>query len=209
MLLTKQKNQLLQIMTDRNIFPHHVFKHDSAQDFFEIKFRDGPFFFQITPHEGNLGDFNILSLPKIGRTEIWGHSWLGVTTLFADWSEEIREELQTPDLWAQFESTAQIFAAPAAPDEKFTNHELRELQSQLRAAEAKLTTSGLPEAAILALTAALRDAAPKAETMTKKDWQNMVVGAVVSTLTGLALSADHVQAVYQILKATFTGWLLH
>ena len=83
------------------------------------------------------------------------------------------------------------------------------MQSQLRAAEAKLTTSGLPEAAILALTAALRDAAPKAETMTKKDWQNMVVGAVVSTLTGLALSADHVQAVYQILKATFTGWLLH
>ena len=45
--------------------------------------------------------------------------------------------------------------------------------------------------------------------MTKKDWQKMVVGAVVSTLTGLALSPDHVQTVYQILKATFTGWLLH
>ena len=134
-------------------------------------------------------------------------NWENVQQLFVSWADSLKDEIDTPDLWAEAATTAQLFAAPAAADEKFTNHELRELQSQLHAAEIKLATSGLPEAAIRELTAAIRESATKAETMSKKDWQIIFVGTIVTTISGL--SPEHVQTVYQILKATFTGWLLH
>lgn len=214
MLLKKQLNTLLSILNKHHLpvleftlvsEPRFQLKHNSSDFEYSIYanthvFEDfkGGFFTSFKP--------DIYHSPTPAYNEP-PSSWEGVVKEFEKWAVTLQEELELPDLWAEVAATAQIFAVPAAADEKFTDHELRELQSQLRAAEAKLAASGLPEAAIRELTAAIRETATKAETMSKKDWQIIFVGTIVTAISGL--SPEHVQTVYQILKATFSGWLLH
>lgn len=56
--------------------------------------------------------------------------------------------------------------------------------------------------------AAVQEAGTKAERFTKKEWQAMFIGSMISAMTSLAMTPDSVQVVYQILKTTFTGLFL-
>lgn len=212
MLLTKQKNELLKIMTDRNISPLHVIKKDDQANLFEIKFIGKPFFFKIKPNESSrIGEFTVESRPGNSAFNAWdGESWNGVISDFKQWADEIAEEIQTPDLWAEAAKTAQLFAPTAEPsDDKFTRTELAEVHGQLRLLQQSFTASALPEAAKQKLIELTETAAVKAEGLTKKDWQNWIIGGFISSITALALNPTQAGEVLKLVKAAFGGLFLH
>jgi len=212
MLLTKQKNELLRVLTDRNISPNHVSKHDGEPNLFEIRFLDGPFYFRVTPIENSLiGEFEVDCRPKNGPSSAWdGESWTGVLSDFKRWANEIQEEIQTPDLWAEAVKTAQLFAPTATPsDDKYTRVELAEVQGQLRLLQQSFAASALPEAAKAKLGELTQIAAEKAESFTKKDWQSWFIGSIIGHITTSVLSSDQAHLVYTLVKAAFGGLFLN
>ena len=122
----------------------------------------------------------------------------------------MREEIDTPDLWAEATKTAQLFAPTAEPsDDKFTRTELAEVQGQLRLLQLSFTASALPEAAKQKLIKLTETAAVKAEGFTKKDWQGWFIGSIISSITALAMNPTQAQEVYRLVKAAFGGLFLH
>ena len=211
MLTKKRKNELLQIMTDRNIFPHHVNKEDSRADLFEIRFIKGPFFFRIKPNDASMiGEFIVNCQPGSSAFSVWeGESWDGVTSGFKQWADAIQEEIDTPDFWAEAAKTAQLFTGTAeAPDDKFTRSELAEVQGQLRQLQQSFAAAALPEAARQKLMELTEIAAVKAEGLTRKDWQNWIIGGFISAITGLMLNPTQAGEVLKLVKAAFGGLFL-
>lgn len=128
--------------------------------------------------------------------------------MFIAWLAIVKEEFETPDLWAEAQSNARLFVSSSAtPNEMFSDHELRELQGQIRRIEQGIITLGLPAHAQKALLESIKEAPDKATRFTKKEWQGWFIGAVVSQVTNLALSPEHVSAVAQLFKSAFVGLL--
>lgn len=136
--------------------------------------------------------------------------WGAVLQIFEIWLNVIKEELDTPDLWAEATKTAQLFAGTAeAPDDKFTRTELAEVQGQLRQLQQSFAAATLPEAARQKLIELTETAAVKAEGLTKKDWQNWIIGGFISSITSLALNPTQASEVLKLVKAAFGGLFLH
>ncbi|TGE18950.1 hypothetical protein [Hymenobacter elongatus] len=144
------------------------------------------------------------------NSAVEAESWEVVIDYFAGWAERLVEELDTPDLWAEAAKTAQLFAGTTEPtDDKFTRQELAEVQGQLRLLQQSFATAALPEAARQKLSNLTADAAIKAETLTKKDWQNWILGGFISAITSLALNPTQAGEVLKLVKAAFGGLFLH
>ena len=94
-------------------------------------------------------------------------------------------------------------------DDKFTRTELAEVQSQLRLLQQSFTTAALPEAARQKLIELTQTAAVKAEGLTKKDWQNRLIGGFISAIASCALNPTQAGEVLKLVKAAFGGLFLH
>ncbi|WP_092740087.1 hypothetical protein [Hymenobacter psychrophilus] len=152
-------------------------------------------------------------MPGIGntirRTKKAAKTWADIQEYFIRWTQIIREELDTPDLWAEATKTAQLFTGTTeAPDDKFNRHELAEVQAQLRQLQQSFAAAAFPEPARQKLIELTKTAAVKAEGLTKKDWQNWIIGGFISAITGLALNPTQASEVLKLVKAAFGGLFL-
>lgn len=136
--------------------------------------------------------------------------WEETVQFFKRWLPWAKEEIEAVDLWAEATKTAQLFIPTATPsDDKFTRVELAEAQGQLRLLQQSFAASALPETARQKLIELTQTAAVKAEGLTKKDWQNWIIGGFISSITALALNPTQAAEVLKLVKAAFGGLFLH
>lgn len=137
-------------------------------------------------------------------------NWDKLLEDFKRWLKWVKDEIATPDLWAEAAKTAQLFAPTSTPtDDKFTRTELAEVQGQLRLLQQSFTSAALPEAAQQKLIELTQTAAVKAEGLTKKDWQNWIIGGFISAIASCALNPTQAAEVLKLVKAAFGGLFLH
>lgn len=212
MFLKQQRNILFDALTQRG-FSIEQLKEISTSESYSISYKSEPqLFFRISPFDST--QYWVVARPGIdfqpeqssGRFENWNALGHG----FIKWANLLRQEVDVPDLWAEAIKTAQLFAPTAEPsDDKFTRTELAEVQGQLRLLQLSFTASALPEAAKQKLIELTETAAVKAEGLTKKDWQNWIIGGFISAITGLALNPTQAGEVLKLVKAAFGGLFLH
>lgn len=212
MLYKTHRNQLFQLVHEVELDPNY-FEEQVSGIHWVLQTRDARFRFVI--EQGNSSaPYMISTVPGIGKTirqtRRSAKSWIEIKENFAKWLDIIREELTAPDLWAEAAKTAQLFAPSATPsDDKFTRAELAEVQGQLRQLQQSFTAAALPEAARQQLIELTQTAAVKAEGLTKKEWQNWIIGGFVSAITGLMLNPTQAAEVLKLVKAAFGGLFLH
>jgi hypothetical protein len=212
MFLKQQRNSFFEILQANGI-PSNIVKEGISNESYIISCSEVPnTFFRATPFAH--GGYWIIARPGIkGRPEKSEHhaeDWRGLLSDFRFWGRLLKEELDTPDLWAEAAKTAQLFATTTTPsDDKFTRAELAEVQGQLRQLQQSFTTAALPEAARQKLIELTQTAAVKAEGLTKKDWQNWIIGGFISAITALSLNPTQAADVLKLVKAAFGGLFLH
>ncbi len=208
MLNKPKRDELFRILVEKGISLHLLAEPIEAHDLYELRFKENPCFFRLTPHGNPLGiNYNVESMPRTEVPNPVGFNWQGAKANFSKWADDMSLELESPDLWVK---TAQLFAPTAAPsDDKFTRTELAEVQGQLRLLQLSFTQAALPEAAKQKLIELTETAAVKAEGLTKKDWQNWIIGGFISAITGLALNPTQAGEVLKLVKAAFGGLFLH
>ena len=213
LFLNIQRNELLAILVSHG-FNANDFKEYDIKDRYQIRPTSRTdLYFEAQPTVGN--GYWILARPGVGYLS--GESsrtpcdyWERLTEEFDTWAERLEDEINAPDLWAEAVKTAQLFAPTAEPsDDKFTRAELAEVQGQLRLLQLSFTQAALPEAAKQKLIELTEAAAVKAEGLTKKDWQNWIIGGFISAITGLALNPAQAGEVLKLVKAAFGGLFLH
>lgn len=209
MLLKKQRNELFTLLQKAELNPH-LFKIESDEYSYTLTYPEDDYFFSIS--EGNSDDLSIEMRPGIEKpfTEVTLDKWDSAKNYFVYWTKALHEEVHAPDLWAEAAKNAELFAPTAEPaDHKFTRTELAEVQGQLRLLQLSFTQAALPEAAKQKLIELTQTATAKAEGLTKKDWQNWIIGGFISAITGLALNPTQAGEVLKLVKAAFGGLFLH
>lgn len=78
----------------------------------------------------------------------------------------------------------------------------------MRLLQQSFTAAALPETTRHRLIELTQTAAVKAEGLTKKDWQNWIIGGFISAITALSLNPTQAADVLKLVKAAFGGLFL-
>jgi len=207
MLLRKQSNFLYQKLTENGLQPTDFNIHETVKSY-TLELKGTHFRFHIAQKKTGF-DLDIIPHDTVTLDQNW-YDWDEIEDCFSEWAHALGEDATTPDLWAEAAKTAQLFAPTSTPtDDKFTRTELAEVQGQLRLLQQSFTTAALPEAARQKLIELTQTAAVKAEGLTKKDWQNWLIGGFISAIASLALNPTQAGEVLKLVKAAFGGLFLH
>jgi len=207
MLLKKQRNELYTILVGENLNPND-FEEIINENDYGLARNNSKFWFHITNGDkySKIEFFPKIKLKK--DDEQIGVTWEEAIPYFTEWVGILGEEYNTPDLWKEAKENSKLFALnEEAPNEMFSAAELRQLEGQVRLLSQQLSSLGLPAHAQKLLTETVEQIPQKATRLTKEEVRGWFMSAVVTQVTTLALSPEHVAAIGHLLKTTFMGIL--
>lgn len=134
------------------------------------------------------------------------YSWQYMIPRISRWLEEVKRDLETPDLWAELRREAELLGAnfdgvtentPFTPDEqKVIAGRLQELAEHTR------HTYSLSEAQMRVLDGKLDYLVKAAGRLGRIDWRNVFAGAIVSFILTEALPPEAVRDMILVLSQT-------
>jgi hypothetical protein len=146
----------------------------------------------------------------VGESEKWPGGlptfWIEVERRVRAWAKEVKEDVDTPDLWAELQREREILTGARYDDVEnspFTSDEQAAIAEHLQQTKECVTrTYSLSDAQILHLEAKLDDIAAAAGRMGRKDWTLLVSGALLGSFVQGILPPE---AVHDILRMTLEG----
>ena len=221
MLLKSQRNQLFKNFTIKGL-QHIDFIETSGDGWYSINSNvESNIFFRIEQIQSKNkasryiirrrpGNYQTADTTHVEEATSWengGH--YDVLSPFRTWTEIVKRQTEAPDLWLESTKAVQLFESATEPDdEKFTIAELGALHGQLRMLGLLFKDSELLQEYQTELAKLTQLVAVKAETFTKKDWQNWVKGAFVSIMVSLELSEAQAQELLALVRLAFGGLFL-
>lgn len=128
-----------------------------------------------------------------------GIEWPQLMDELATWADEVRYEMNTPDLWAELKRVPQVLAASQTTDASnapFSPNEQSEISGKLD--EIKKLVRGrfeLTDEQFAVIDERLDDAEEASKRLGRKDWILMFYGAVTSTFMTDAVPPNVIQTV--------------
>jgi hypothetical protein len=111
------------------------------------------------------------------------HSWQTITTRISGWLEEVKRDLETPDLWAELQREGQLLDATSEDvieNTPFTPDEQTEIAARLQAlAEYARRAYSLSAVQTRALHTQLDYLNIAARRLGRKDWLNVCAGVIL------------------------------
>lgn len=148
--------------------------------------------------EGDPGHYTATAV--IGEGPPWpfeSYSWANVEERVRRWAEQVKEDVNTPDLWAGLQREREILAGGRYEDvenTRFTSDEQAEIAEQVRQIkEFVKKTYSLSEPQMLSLEAKLETIEAAAGRIGRKDWQLLFYGVMFSVIVGGLLPPEAVQ----------------
>jgi hypothetical protein len=144
----------------------------------------------------------------VGDARDWPYevySWQTLMTRVSRWLEEVKHDLETPDLWAELQREAEMLGgASNEPNENtpFTREEQKEIAGRLRElAEHLSRTHSLSEPELQVLNAKLDYLVDAASRVGRIDWRNAFVGVALSYILGAAFPPESARSIFQTFVA--------
>ena len=221
MLLKSQSNQLFEILSENGLEPLD-FTKSQGENWYQLEFSDSAktLWFEVKQKEADEQGRNYtitklpgqspnLDKPTIAKEGYWSNGGYGVVPEFKEWARAVKKEAAAPDLWAESTKALQLFTSSEAPAaDRFMTSELGAVQGQLRMLGQSFSASELPEGAKQKLAEICQTAMIKAETFTKRDWQNWIAGAFANAVAALELDESQRQEVVALVRLAFGGLFL-
>lgn len=176
---------------------------------FELGNDDGDSPFRIK-HKWSLSCFTIRSEGAysvasyvVGDGPEWPLGALGWQTIIArisSWLDDVKRDLETPDLWADLQREAKLLGAmpwDVTENTPFTSDEQNEIATQLQAwAEQAQRTYSLTAAQMQAVDAKLNYLVNAARRLDRKDWLNACVGAILGYILIASLPPEAARGMF-------------
>jgi hypothetical protein len=187
-----KRNQIVEAIQTAGLDPRHFDLEDDGSQA-RIKHKWSPSCFTIRS-QGMGYDVSYV----VGDGMEWpasAYSWQTIPTRICSWLEEVKRDLETPDLWVELQREAQLLSGTISDDvienTLFTLDEQKEVAARLRAlAEHARRTYSLTAAQMQALDAKLDYLANAARRLGRKDWVNVCAGAILSYVLTASLPPE-------------------
>ncbi len=123
------------------------------------------------------------------------YTWQSLVARISRWLEEVKRDLEMPDMWAELRRDSQLLfgadSGDVAENRPFTQAEQNEIAARLQAlAEHARRTYSLSAAQMRALDTKLDYLADAARRLGRKDWLNVCAGAVFGYILDASLSPE-------------------
>lgn len=135
----------------------------------------------------------------VGDSAVWPYSpssWASLMPRVSRWLEEVKRDLETPDLWAEFQREAKLLEAGSdavTENRPFTPTEQREIAARLQElAKYARETYSLSRVQTKALDAKLDYLVDASNRLGRKDWLTVFVGAILGYIVAAALPPESV-----------------
>jgi hypothetical protein len=133
----------------------------------------------------------------VGDGQPWrydAYSWQAVMRKVEPWLNDVKGDLETPDLWAELQREAELLDAGSggpADNTPFTLDEQKEIAERLRQiADDTKNTYSLSEAQVRALNAQVDYLVDAAGRLGHTDWRAVVISAMLSFVLSTALPPE-------------------
>ena len=138
--------------------------------------------------------------------------WAAVTELVGYWAKDVKEDVDTPDLWAELQREREALTVGPYDDAEntpFTLAEQAEIAEQLRQIKnfAKVTYT-LSEAQMASLDEKLDMIQAAAGRIGRKDWQILVIGVMSTLIIDRLLPPEAVQHIFATVLQALTHLFL-
>ncbi|THD68420.1 MAG: hypothetical protein E7813_10340 [Bradyrhizobium sp.] len=140
----------------------------------------------------------------VGDASAWPYSpggWESLMPRVSRWLEEVKRDLETPDLWAEFQREAKLLEAGSnavTENRPFTPKEQREIAARLQElAKYEKETYPLSPVQTKALDAKLDYLIDASNRLGRKDWLTVFVGAILGYILTAALPPESVHGLLQ------------
>lgn len=141
--------------------------------------------------EGNPGHYNGTAV--VGDAPPWpseSYSWGKVEERVQGWAEDVKRDVDTPDLWAELQRELELVTSARYDDIEntpFTPDEQAEIAEQLRQLKDFLKEKyALSEAQTLSLEARFDDLEAAAGRIGRKDWRLLFLGGILTLVVGVS-----------------------
>jgi hypothetical protein len=138
-------------------------------------------------------------------------SWEAVMRSASSWLDELKRDLETPDLWAELQSESALLVAESnedADNTPFSSSEREDIAARLHAfAEEAEQVYALSEVQMSYLNARLDYLVAAADRLGRIDWRNALLGAIIAFLLTAAIPPDSARDIfYMLLRAIIHLW---
>jgi hypothetical protein len=146
-------------------------------------------------------------------TELTAYSWSKHLERFGRWAVAVKNDMETPDLWAELLQQTQLLGSasddglentPFTPDERA--EVARQLNEFRQRAKAEYSLSATQSEDLDSKVDYLVDAADR---LGRKDWLNACMGALVGYFLATALSPDASRKIFLMLLDNVAGFFGH
>jgi hypothetical protein len=208
-LVKWKRNDLFKAITEGGLDPREcTFDYDDAGG--RITHVPSESYFLI---EGDIGNYNATAV--VGENPPWpseSFSWTKVEKRVRRWAEEVKHDVDTPDLWAQLQRERQALTVSRYEDAEntpFSPAEQAEIAEQLRQIKnfAKVTYT-LSEAQMASLDEKLDMIQAAAGRIGRKDWQILVIGVMSTLIIDRLLPPEAVQHIFATVLQALTHLFL-
>jgi hypothetical protein len=144
---------------------------------------------------GNAGHY--VGRSVVGDAIDWpyeAYSWQSLITRFSRWVKDVKDDLDTPDLWAELQRDARLLGGvfgEANENTPFTSEEQKDIEQRLREVEAHVRgTYSLSEREMEILHTKIDYLVGAAGRFGRIDWLNIFVGAIFSYILAVGLPSE-------------------
>jgi hypothetical protein len=131
------------------------------------------------------------------------HAWSGVQKRLRRWLDEVKDDIEMPDLWAELQREREMLGAPPAADvdnKPFTADEQAEIAKELREIkEYAKKTYALSEGQTLAFEAKLNYLEEAAGRLGRLDWRAAALGTLFTLVAEAILPPEAVRHILLML----------
>jgi hypothetical protein len=153
--------------------------------------------------EGDPGHY--MATAVVGENPAWPYecyTWGNVDERIRRWAEEVSEDVDTPDLWAELQREPEILPGAQYDDVEntpFSSSDQADIADQVRQIkEFVRNTYSLTEAQMRSLEATLDNIEAAAGRIGRKDWLLLVYGSMFSVIVTGLLPPGAVQTILQM-----------
>lgn len=205
-----QRNEVFQAVQQAGLSPDE-FDFDLGEDESTLRHRPSRAYFVFGGVAGEYSSHYFAGEgPPEARTDL---SQYGLMQQLNLWLSQVRQDISTPDLWAQLQGQAKLLATisdEAIDNTSFTPEEQEEIAGQLRELRDYVTRRhSLSAAQARLLDEKLDYLVDASRRVGRKDWLLITAGAMLSFVLGAALPPDAVSDVLGTLLTSIGHVLGH
>ena len=203
-LLRSQLNELYTLITDSQHFSPTQFSKSAAGTNFQLVGTN--FYFRIFEDTGYANTLIVNFSPgeTLYRDASSSIGWKDVKDYFKKWLSYLKREVSSPDKWGRvFDEAQYLIGTTINQNVNFTHDEYLLLSTQINTIKSSLDRIPLLIEQNSAIKNQLDHLLELTSELNKFDWQNLMIGTIISIVIQLGVTQDNAKLLYELIKDTF------